>query len=336
MRASNPIATVGVDPTTEVDITMFRFMQRFGRDRQARGRGTGQLNRVRRRNHPLNCEALEGRQLLSAYYIVNEASGKVLDDPGSSTDTGADIDQWGLNGGTNQLWNILPVGNGNDEIVNVCSNKALTVIYSSSGPPIIQDQWYGVLSQQWTVTLGAATGNGNYVNVGFKNAYSGMWLDDPMASQSNGTHMIQWPLDYGANQQWTLVAAEDPSDAITGQYYFVNASSGQGLGGTQLWDLVQLADGAVLIVNDSSGEVLDDPDFSTTPGTHIQLYQPNGGLNQQWQLDDLQAGGPGYIYSAYNDLVLDDPTGTGQLVQDNQAGSLTQNWLLSTTPFTPY
>jgi hypothetical protein len=28
------------DTTTEKDITMFRFMQRFGRDSQARGRGT--------------------------------------------------------------------------------------------------------------------------------------------------------------------------------------------------------------------------------------------------------------------------------------------------------
>jgi hypothetical protein len=53
---------------------MFRFMQRFGRDSQARGRGTEPLNRVRRRNHQLKCEDLESRQLLSGYYIVNELS----------------------------------------------------------------------------------------------------------------------------------------------------------------------------------------------------------------------------------------------------------------------
>ena len=58
---------------------MFRFLQRFGRDSQARGRGTGPMPRARRRNHQLNCEALEGRQLLSGFYIVNAASGKVLD-----------------------------------------------------------------------------------------------------------------------------------------------------------------------------------------------------------------------------------------------------------------
>ena len=62
---------------------MFRFMQRFGHDRQARGRGTRPLTCTRRRNHRLDCEALESRQLLAGFYIVNAYSGKVLDDPGS-------------------------------------------------------------------------------------------------------------------------------------------------------------------------------------------------------------------------------------------------------------
>jgi hypothetical protein len=49
--------------------------------------------RARRRNHGLNCEALESRQLLSSYYIVNSASGKVLDDPNFSTNNGTHTDQ---------------------------------------------------------------------------------------------------------------------------------------------------------------------------------------------------------------------------------------------------
>jgi hypothetical protein len=53
------------DTPTEEDITMFRFMQRFGRDSKARWRGTGPMTRVRRRNCQLNCEALAGRQVLS-------------------------------------------------------------------------------------------------------------------------------------------------------------------------------------------------------------------------------------------------------------------------------
>ena len=104
---------------------MFRFLQRFGRDSQARWRGTGPMTRVRRRNHRLDCEALESRQLLSGYYIVNEASGKVLDDPGGSTNNGAVIDQWQLNGGANQRWDFVELGNGYYEIVNEASGKVL-------------------------------------------------------------------------------------------------------------------------------------------------------------------------------------------------------------------
>ena len=72
---------------------MFRFMQRFGSDSQARRRGSGPMTRVRRRNHRLNCEALEGRQMLSGFYLVNAASGKVLDDS-FSTSNGAAIQQF--------------------------------------------------------------------------------------------------------------------------------------------------------------------------------------------------------------------------------------------------
>src|SRR5271166_3556250 len=94
------------DPTTEEDFTMFRFMKRFGRDRQARWRGTGFLTRVRRRNHQLNCEALDSRQLLSAYYIASVYSGKVVDDPGGYNSPGQFIDQYQLTGTANQQWNV--------------------------------------------------------------------------------------------------------------------------------------------------------------------------------------------------------------------------------------
>ena len=100
---------------------MFRFMQRFGRDSQARGRGTGPLNRVRRRNHQLNCEALESRQLLSGYYIVNVDSGKVLDDPGGSTSNFDRHRSVAAQRRGNQRWDLVPVGNGNYFIQNEAS-----------------------------------------------------------------------------------------------------------------------------------------------------------------------------------------------------------------------
>ena len=72
---------------------MFRFLRRFSRDSQARLRGTWSPARVRRRNRRLDCEALEGRQLLSGIYIISDYSGKVVDDPSSSTSNGVATDR---------------------------------------------------------------------------------------------------------------------------------------------------------------------------------------------------------------------------------------------------
>jgi len=296
---------------------MFRFTQKSGR-----------MTCLRRRNHQLTCEALESRQLLSGYYIVNEASGKVLDNS-LSTINGTVIDQWQLYGGTNQQWNLVPQANGTDEIQNAQSGLLLTATSGSEGDKIIQDQWLGGYTiQEWTVSLGAGVvGNGNYVNVGFKNAYSGLYLDNPQSSQSNGTPTIQWPLDYGANQRWTLLAANSTAPAMT--FNVVNAGSSQELFQQQCV-FIPLADSFYLIVSASSGEVLDDPDFSNTPGTQIQPYQLNGGLNQQWYLNPAAQGF--YIINASSNLFLDDPGGltSGRyIIQGNFDGDLNQNWQLS-------
>ena len=94
--------------------------------------------------------------MLSGYYIVNEYSGKVLDDPGASPNNGAVIDQWQLNGGANQRWDLVPVGNGNYEIRNEASGKVLdNGLSTSEGTKIDQCQPYGGMNQQWQVTLTA-------------------------------------------------------------------------------------------------------------------------------------------------------------------------------------
>jgi hypothetical protein len=58
---------------------------------------------VRRRNYRLDCEALESKQLLAGFYIVNAASGQVLNNEFSNS-IGAAIQQFQLYGGTTQRW----------------------------------------------------------------------------------------------------------------------------------------------------------------------------------------------------------------------------------------
>ena len=318
---------------------MFRFTQRVGRHSQERHA------RARRRNHRLNCEALESRQLLSGYYIVNASSGKVLDDPAFSTSNGAVIQQFQPNGGANQRWNLVSLPNGNYEVVNAYSGKVLDdpAFSTSNGTLIQQYQLNGGLNQQWKLV---ALANGNFEVF---NAFSGKVLDDPAFSTSNGTPIQQYQLNGGANQQWKLLAAGN-APVVTD--YVVNASSGKVLddpafstsngtliqqyqlnGGTnQQWVFVPLADGNDLIVNAYSGKVLDDPAFSTSNGTLIQQYQLNGGLNQQWKIVAL-ANGNDEVFNAYSGKVLDDPafsTSNGTLIQQYQLnGGLNQQWSIS-------
>ena len=327
------------DNTTQKDITMFRFAQRFGRQSQAR------LTRARRRNHRLNCEALESRQLLSGYYIVNASSGKVLDDPAFSTSNGTLIQQYQLNGGANQRWVFVPLADGNDLVVNAYSGKVLDdpSFSTSNGTLIQQYQLNGGLNQQWKL-VALANGNDEVFN-----AYSGKVLDDPSFSTSNGTLIQQYQLNGGANQQWKLLAAGN-APVVTD--YVVNAYSGKVLddpsfstsngtliqqyqlngGANQRWVFVPLADGNDLVVNAYSGKVLDDPSFSTSNGTLIQQYQLNGGLNQQWKLVAL-ANGNDEVFNAYSGKVLDDPsfsTSNGTLIQQYQLnGGLNQQWSIS-------
>ena len=109
------------------------------------------MTRKRRRYYQLNCEALESRQMLSGYYIVNAYSGKVLDDPNFSTTNGTPVQQFQLNGGANQRWNLVDLTNGHCEIFNADSEKFLDDpnFSTSNGTQIILYQLNGGLNQQW-------------------------------------------------------------------------------------------------------------------------------------------------------------------------------------------
>jgi hypothetical protein len=181
---------------------MFRFMQRFGRDSRARWRGTGAMTCVRRRHQRLDCEALEGRQMLSGYYLVNAASGKVLADPGSSTANRTSVIQYQYNGGTKQQWSLVKLADGNYAIVNAFSGKVLDDpdFSTANRTSVIQYHYNGGTNQQWRLYPLA---DGNYA---IFNVFSGKVLDDPDFSTANRTSVIQYQYNGGTNQQWALFA----------------------------------------------------------------------------------------------------------------------------------
>jgi hypothetical protein len=79
----------------------------------------------------------------------------------------------------------------------------------------------------------------------------------------------------------------------------------------------------------SSGKFLDDPGFSEDRGTLIQQYDFNGGLNQQWEIVDLNNGYYA-IVNEWSGKVLDVPGfATDDRVQIQQwtfNGGTNQQW----------
>jgi len=138
----------------------------------------------------------------SAYYrLVNRNSGKVADVNGGSTADGAQVIQWQYNGGTNQQWQLVHIGEGFYRVVNRNSGKNLDVNGASTtaGANIIQWPANAGKNQQWEIV---PTGSGYYRLV---NRNSIQVMDVNGASSSNGASVIQWHWGGGANQQWQPV-----------------------------------------------------------------------------------------------------------------------------------
>jgi hypothetical protein len=92
-----------------------------------------------------------------------------------------------------------------------------------------------------------------------------------------------------------------------------------------------IANGRYVVTNEYSSLVLDDPAFSTTSGTQIIEYTPNGGSNQKWQFT-LQSNGYYTIQNVWSELYLTDPadstTAGTKLEEMTATNDDTQLWSL--------
>jgi ricin-type beta-trefoil lectin protein len=116
----------------------------------------------------------------SFYFIRNAATGQVLDVPNASTASGTKINQFPLNRGANQQWQI----NGR------CILGALGVV-----PSVDCD---------------------GYVSISNRNSF--LMLDVPGASKSSGVQIQQYPFNGGYNQQWLIVPVSANSFKIMNRY----------------------------------------------------------------------------------------------------------------------
>ncbi|MDH6145829.1 MULTISPECIES: RICIN domain-containing protein [Kitasatospora] len=130
------------------------------------------------------------------------------------------------------------------------------------------------------------------------NANSGQLLDAQDQGTSDGTPVIQWAANGGANQQWRLTGTGDGYYILTGV---------------------------------ASGKVLDVPGGTSLPGTQLQLWTPNGGTGQQWQVVPADSGH--YTLRARSDGDLVDVQGASlslgaQAIQWPANGGANQGWQL--------
>ncbi|MFI8823541.1 RICIN domain-containing protein [Streptomyces sp. NPDC053431] len=126
---------------------------------------------------------------------------------------------------------------------------------------------------------------------------SGKALDNPNSSGANGTQLVTWTLNSGANQKWTFT---------------------------------RQADGAYELRNVSSGKCADVDGGSTSAGARVIQWTCHGGPNQRWNVV-RQASGNYAITSAASGLALTTAsTANGALVtQQPDTGSTLQRWTVN-------
>jgi hypothetical protein len=129
--------------------------------------------------------------------IVSRNSNKCLDVEGRSNRDGANVQQWGCSGGSNQKWDVIDLGRGQYSIISQGSNKALTVVGGGrDGANIEQSRYHGGDDQRWRIER---AGNDTYRIVSVSNRSC---LDVEGAKRDDGANIQTWGCSGGANQAW--------------------------------------------------------------------------------------------------------------------------------------
>ena len=134
--------------------------------------------------------SLASAQSLNSVAIATGSSSSwlVLDVSGAATYPGAPVVQWYANGGSNQRWNFVDLGNNQERIVNQNSSMCLTTD-GVAGDQVFQwpcnnsdphQVWSGALTQYW----------GGFH--GLMNPASGLYLDVSGDNRWAGGQLITW------------------------------------------------------------------------------------------------------------------------------------------------
>ena len=134
------------------------------------------------------------------YLITSVYSGQALDDPRFSATAGQNIQQYPVNNGANQQWEVTNLGGNVITLTNKASHQLLDVVQASNLNSALVDQWpaNGQTNQQWRVI---SVGSGKFELLSINSALA----LDVDGGGKNPTELIdQYPYQGNPWQQWVF------------------------------------------------------------------------------------------------------------------------------------
>jgi GH25 family lysozyme M1 (1,4-beta-N-acetylmuramidase) len=233
-----------------------------------------------------------------------DLGGKCLDDPKDSSATGTVADIQACLSTASQDWTYAQ-----DDSLRINGLCLQSQPAATEGSTVQLATCTGQTSQQWQLVyprsvIGSASGDA----LALYNPGSGMCLNDPGSSTTNGTQQTVWPCDGSGGQEWTLPGGPVQSDIpgkclddyknLTTNGNKVDEYSCNGAK-AQIW--TAHTDGTVR----HDGKCLNVSGGGTASGTLVNLYSCNGSSAQVWRLTAI--GGGVMLQNPHSGLCLTDP-----------------------------
>ncbi len=233
---------------------------------------------------------LSGTDLLSgvSYVITNKFNGLALDLAGGATDSGTNIQQWGLSGGKHQEWRITAQDNGYC-VIQSMSDEGMCIASAENsadnGINVELQKFTGADNQLWKLVQ-----DGAFYGILSKCSADKAGLDVYDWSEENGGNINQWEYWGGACQQWSITPAYPTVNS--GSYTIKNINSGLFAAGDngnlvqskeQAWDITKLDDGYYTVA-DQSGKLLTVENGSAEDGANIYLDTAKNDNSQKFKL----------------------------------------------------
>jgi len=230
-----------------------------------------------------------------AYYIIGQISKFVK--PGavriSSSSTNGSIVSAGFKNPDGSVSLVVYNSGGSNTIKVVSGSSAFNYTVPASS----------AVTFTWSAGTPPVTGFPGYYNIISRNSNKGLDVADN--STVSGGRIQQYDITNGGgnNQRWKFVSDGSGNYYIivksTGMYLAVeNNGAADGLKVQQKtfsasnefkWTVTSLGGGYYKIINVNSGKSLDVENVSTANGANIQVWSYTGGLNQQWQLIQVES-----------------------------------------------